>query len=119
MSEIKKMFRIELLNRLDEIIIFDKLSDESMKKIAVKLLDELGSRAKGLGVSLEFSNEAIEKLAAADSKTEGARKLRREITSGVENRLSRELIDGTVKRGDTAVLTVINNDFAFKVGVVN
>jgi ATP-dependent Clp protease ATP-binding subunit ClpC len=119
MSEIKKMFRIELLNRLDEIIIFDKLSDESMKKIAVKLLDELGSRAKGLGVSLEFSAEAIEKLAAADSKTEGARKLRREITSGVENRLSRELIDGTVKRGDTAVLTVINNDFAFKVGVVN
>jgi ATP-dependent Clp protease ATP-binding subunit ClpC len=119
MSEIKKMFRIELLNRLDEIIIFDRLSDESMKKIAQKLLSELGERAKALGVALEFSKEAVEKLAAADSKTEGARKLRREITSGVENKLSRELIDGKVKRGDTAVLTVTDNDFTFKVGVVS
>jgi ATP-dependent Clp protease ATP-binding subunit ClpC len=119
MSEIKKMFRIELLNRLDEIIIFDRLSDESMRKIALKLLSELGERAQTLGVVLEFSDEAIGKLAAADGKTEGARKLRREITSGVENKLSRELIDGKVKRGDTAVLTVIDNEFAFKVGVVN
>jgi ATP-dependent Clp protease ATP-binding subunit ClpC len=119
MSEIKKMFRIELLNRLDEIIIFDRLSDESMQKIARKLLRELGERAKSLGVSLEFSDEAVGKLTGGDNKTEGARKLRREITNGVENRLSRELIDGKVKRGDTAVLTVTEGEFSFKIGVVN
>jgi ATP-dependent Clp protease ATP-binding subunit ClpC len=119
LSEVKKMFRIELLNRLDEIIIFDKLSGESMRKIAKKLLAELQVRAAGLGVSLEFSEEAVDKLVSNESPTEGARKLRREITSGVENKLSRQLIDGTVKHGDSAVLTVTDNDFTFKVGVVN
>ncbi|MDR0946730.1 MAG: ATP-dependent Clp protease ATP-binding subunit [Ruminococcus sp.] len=123
LSEIKKIFRPELLNRLDETIIFESLSEESLKKIAQKMLGELTARASGLGITLEYAESAIlyitsDKSAAASKEkecSEGARKIRREISFTVENLLSKQIIDGSIKSGDTAELRYEDGKLLFRV----
>jgi ATP-dependent Clp protease ATP-binding subunit ClpC len=129
LTEIRKVFRPEMLNRLDEIIIFENLSKDSLKKIARKMLTELTERASLLGITLEYSDEAIEFISqkSKSSKTsaeittentEGARKIRREISFTVENLLSKQIIDGSIKSGDKAVLSVEEGALMFKVNVL-
>jgi ATP-dependent Clp protease ATP-binding subunit ClpC len=120
LSEVKKLFKTELLNRLDDIIIFNKLSDDDMALIARKLLDGLKSRANLLGITVDFTDDAIKKLTAEKSSEAkeshtGARKLRHEITVSVENLLSKQLLDNAIKSGDYVKLVVINDEYRFKV----
>jgi ATP-dependent Clp protease ATP-binding subunit ClpC len=121
LSEIKKVFSPELLNRLDETIIFESLSQESLKKIAQKMLGELTARALGLGITLEYAESAIlfitsDKSASKEKEgSEGARKIRREISFTVENLLSKQIIDGSIKSGDTAELRFEEGKLLFRV----
>jgi ATP-dependent Clp protease ATP-binding subunit ClpC len=120
LSEVKKLFKTELLNRLDDIIIFNKLSDEDMAHIARKLLDGLKTRANLLGITVEFSDDAInkltrEKISESKESHTGARKLRHEITMSVENLLSKELLNNAINPGDCVKLVVINDEYRFKV----
>jgi ATP-dependent Clp protease ATP-binding subunit ClpC len=121
LSEIKKLFKTELLNRLDDIIIFNKLSDDDMMMVARKLLQELKNRAKTLDITLEFTDEAIKKLSYGLSSDDckdahtGARKLRHNITVSIENLLSKQLLETSVKSGDYVQLIVVNDEYRFKV----
>lgn len=101
---VRKSFRPELIGRLDEIIVFNRLGMTELGAIARKLLGGLQKRAEAMEISVEFSDKAIESIAAESMDRTGARKLRRNITSAVESLLSKNILDGTVKRGDKAVV---------------
>lgn len=110
MSELKKSFTPEFLNRIDDTIIFNSLDREDIQKIAKKLLKELSVRLYSLGVSIDFSAESVEKIAADGFSTSyGARPLRRIITSKVENLLSEMLLRGEIQNGDDVKLIVEEN----------
>ncbi|MBQ7637878.1 MAG: ATP-dependent Clp protease ATP-binding subunit [Clostridia bacterium] len=92
-SELKKIFRPEFLNRIDETVVFERLNENDLAEIALKMLSELAERAKNAGVELHFGAELtrhIAKLCA--SGPYGARPVRRFITSEIENPLSQILL---------------------------
>ncbi|MCH5349272.1 MAG: ATP-dependent Clp protease ATP-binding subunit [Oscillospiraceae bacterium] len=105
---VRGRFRPELIGRLDELIVFNRLGAPQLNAIARKLLEGLRKRAEAMEIAVEFSDAAIESLANESSDRYGARKLRRNITSVVESLLSKNILDGTVKRGDRA--TVMSDD---------
>ena len=114
MKDIRKFFSPELIGRMDEIIVFDPLTKIELTDIAKKMLDNLRKRAYALEISVEFTPEAIDKLIECGCDKTGARKLRHDITVGIENMLSRKILNGTVKKGDNIRLFIENGDFSFK-----
>ena len=115
-SEVKKNFRPELVNRIDEMIVFRRLNRTEIEQIAEKLLGELRLRAMKLGISLSFESDAVKALADSGfDDTYGARPLRRTIVSKVENLLSGMYLEKTVQSGDVAVLAFSDGEFIFKI----
>lgn len=99
-SQLKNTFRPEFLNRIDEMIIFRKLSLKDVTEIARKMLSELSQRLENLGITLEFSENTAEKTAEKGfDEVYGARPVRREIQSNIEDKLSEMLLDGKIKKG--------------------
>ncbi|MGN0674897.1 MAG: ATP-dependent Clp protease ATP-binding subunit [Oscillospiraceae bacterium] len=115
LKAVRNKFRPELLGRMDEIIVFKKLGKNELSGIARKMLSGLQKRAEALEISVEFSDEAISALISDGLDRTGARKLRRKITSTVESMLSKNILDGTVKKGDKAVVMADNNNIYLKV----
>ncbi|MGI6054831.1 MAG: ATP-dependent Clp protease ATP-binding subunit [Clostridium sp.] len=102
MDEVKRIFKPEFLNRIDEIIVFHPLTQENIREIAGILLRTIEKRSRAqLGITLELEKEAVEFLAEKgfDPKY-GARPLRRTIQNEIEDRLSEELLEGRIKKGD-------------------
>ncbi len=94
MSELKQVFRPEFLNRVDDIIVFNKLTKDEIKEIAGKMLDTLAKRLDSLGVTVTFTDKAIEKIADEGfDDTYGARPLRRAITTNIEDALSEKMLE--------------------------
>ena len=94
MSELKQVFRPEFLNRVDDIIVFNKLTKDEIKQIAGKMLETLTKRLDGLGVKISFTDNAIEKIADEGfDDTYGARPLRRAITTNIEDQLSEKMLE--------------------------
>ena len=114
-KKVRESFRPELVGRLDEIIVFERLGAEQLKTIALNFLDGIRKRAEAMEISVEFSDGAVSEIAAESLDRTGARKLRRNITSKVESMLSRSILDGTVKKGDKAVVLAENGEFYVKV----
>ena len=112
---VKKSFRPELIGRLDDIIVFGRLGKSELNRIARKMLPGLKGRAEAMEISVEFSDEAIEALAEKSADKTGARKLRRNIASAVESELSKNILEGRVKRGDKAVVLSENGNIYIKV----
>ncbi|MDE6133273.1 MAG: ATP-dependent Clp protease ATP-binding subunit, partial [Oscillospiraceae bacterium] len=112
---VRKTFRPELIGRLDEIIVFNRLGKAELGAIARKLLSGLQKRAEAMEISVEFSDKAIESIAAESMDRTGARKLRRNITSAVESMLSKNILDGTVKKGDKALVIWKNGEIGLNV----
>ncbi len=112
---LKRMFKPEFLNRIDETVIFHALTKEEIRQIAALMLEQMRKRLNEKGVRLSFSNEAIALLADGgfDEKL-GARPLRREIQRSVEDSLSEELIAGRLKLDDSIRMYVKNGKIAFK-----
>ena len=107
MAELKKRFKPEFLNRLDEIILFDRLSGPETEDIAHRLLDGVAHRLKGLGVELEAPRDAVALLARESFDGDnGARPIRRAIRSRVEEPAAEMLLAGRLERGDTLCLRV-------------
>ena len=105
MEELKKTFRPEFLNRVDEIIVFHQLEEDHMLKIVDLMLAELSKRVKGLQISLEVTDEAKQLIAREGfDSMYGARPLRRAIQNMIEDRLSEEMLSGNVKEGDTVMV---------------
>ncbi len=100
-AELKKEFRPEFLNRLDDIIVFHKLSKEDIKAIASNLLESLKKRLCGLEINAEFDESVIEAVAEAGfDPVYGARPLKRAIQTNVEDMLSEKMLDLSIKKGD-------------------
>ncbi|MFP4698528.1 MAG: ATP-dependent Clp protease ATP-binding subunit [Eubacteriales bacterium] len=117
MGEVKRLFRPELLNRIDEIIVFHSLSREHIKQIVEIMIERLRKRMEqNTGITIELNKEAKEYLAEKGfDETFGARPLRRTIQSKVEDRLAEEILEGKVKEGDNVLVTLKNNEIIFKV----
>lgn len=114
MSELKKVFRPEFLNRVDDVIVFSKLSKDEIKEIAGKMLSNLSSRLSKIGVSITFTDAVVEKIADEGfDETYGARPLRRAIVSNIEDKLSERLLDNTFKDTDLIVCDYVDGEYVF------
>ena len=114
MGELKNTFRPEFLNRVDDIIVFRKLTQEDIREIAARLLANLAERVKALGVDLTFSDEAVAKIADAGfDPVYGARPLRRAIQSRIEDLLSEQMLEGKVTQGKAYRCEMNGEQFVF------
>lgn len=113
-GELKKLFRPEFLNRVDDIIVFNKLTQEEIKEIAGKLLENLKARLKAVDIDAEFTDQAVTEISNEGyDDTYGARPLRRAITSKIEDALSEKLLENEIKKGDHIVCDFKNGKFTF------
>ncbi len=114
-SELKKYFRPELLNRIDEIIIFHKLTQPEIDEIARKMLQTLAHRMEDLDIHLSVTDAAVEKLGKVGyDPVYGARPLRRTITNSLEDAISEKMLEGNIKAGDTVTVDVKDDNFTFE-----
>ncbi|WP_428910361.1 ATP-dependent protease ATP-binding subunit ClpC [Niallia sp. Krafla_26] len=115
MEELKKAFRPEFLNRVDETIVFHSLEKKHLKEIVVLLANQLIKRLKEQDISLELTDAALEKIAKEGYDPEyGARPLRRAIQKHIEDRLSEELLKGAVLTGQNVTIDVENDEFVIR-----
>ena len=113
-GELKKEFKPEFLNRVDEIIVFHKLSRSEIHKIADNMLDGLKTRLAGLSIEIQFTPSATERISTDGfDPVYGARPLRRAIQAKIEDKLADEMLHGTIKAGDKIICTWENEQFTF------
>ena len=108
------MFRPEFLNRVDDIIVFNKLTQDEIKEIASKMLDTLAKRLEDIDIKISFTDEAV--TAIADKGFDdayGARPLRRAIQSEIEDKLSEKILEGEIENGSTVVCDYKDGEFVF------
>ena len=114
LDELKKVFKPEFLNRVDDIIVFNKLTHDDIKKIADNMLASLTERLKALEIDIEFTESVKDKLADEGfDDVYGARPLRRTIRSKIEDVVSEKILDGTIKKGGKVVCDVRDNEVVF------
>lgn len=115
-AELRKNFRPEFLNRVDEIIVFNKLSEKDIEKIVDLQLQSLGSRLAKRNIRLDVDKKAKEKLAKEGYDPDyGARPLKRLIQREIEDPLALKLLEGKYKDGDKVVVSVDPKTGAFVV----
>ena len=114
MAEVKKTFRPEFLNRLDETIVFHELTEEQLRQIVELMIKDLQGRLLERKLSIELTEEARSWLAKAGYDPQfGARPLRRAIERYVENPLSTQVLRGEFNEGDTVVVDVEGDELTF------
>ena len=115
MEELKKAFRPEFLNRIDEIIVFHSLEKKHLKEIVTLMTEQLTKRLKEQNITLGLTETAMEKIAVEGYDPEyGARPLRRALQKHIEDRLSEELLRGTVLAGQNVMIDVVNDEFVVR-----
>lgn len=115
MDEVRRIFKPEFLNRIDEIMVFHVLNKDNIKKIVTILLKTLEKRCKEqMDITLTVTNSVKDYLAETgfDSKY-GARPLRRAIQSRIEDKLANEILEGKIKRGDAVQVRLHNKEIYF------
>ncbi len=104
LAELKKVFKPEFLNRVDDIIVFNKLTNDDIKLIAKRMLNDVKNRALSLGIKIEFTDKSIDSISEAGfDPIYGARPLRRAIQSKIEDKLSEEMLKGNIKDGSNLI----------------
>jgi ATP-dependent Clp protease ATP-binding subunit ClpC len=115
MPDLKRTFKPEFLNRLDEIIVFNQLEKDDIKEIARRMLNTLIKRVKDLDIDIEFTDEAVCALADAGfDKTYGARPLRRAIQSKIEDKLSELILENSIKPNTKCTVDYKDGEFVFE-----
>ncbi|WP_129692058.1 ATP-dependent protease ATP-binding subunit ClpC [Gottfriedia acidiceleris] len=115
LEELKKAFRPEFLNRIDETIVFHSLEKKHIKEIVHLMVNSLTKRLKEQEIELELSDAAIDKISDEGFDAEyGARPLRRAIQKQVEDRLSEELLKGNIEKGRKVILDVKDNEYLIR-----
>jgi len=107
LGELRQTFRPEFLNRIDDIIVFRALTETDIQEVARRMLHTVSDRMESMGLHLDASDDAVAELAKAgfDPKY-GARPLRRCIQNQVEDAVAEQMLEGLLKTGDTASLSV-------------
>ena len=117
-GELRKVFRPEFLNRVDDIIVFNKLNKDEIKQIAVKMLKTLENRLDKMNIKISFTDNAVSEIADKGfDENYGARPLRRAIQNEIEDPLSEQMLEGKVKGG--AVVTCVFADGQFTFATAN
>ncbi|MDF2908040.1 MAG: clpC [Herbinix sp.] len=112
MDEVKKIFKPEFINRIDEIIVFHSLSRENIKQIVGIMIKTIGKRSKAqMNITLDTSEDVVAHLAEVgfDPKY-GARPLRRAIQTNIEDKLAEAILAATIKEGDTVRVEYLDNE---------
>ena len=116
MNELKNTFRPELINRIDEIIIFNSLKKDVIGDIVDKIMKEVNDRLKVSYIHVEITNEVKEKIInEAYDPRYGARPIKRYITKNIENLIAHKVIDGNLKVGDTLVVSLDNDNYVIDI----
>ncbi len=115
MQEVKHLFKPEFINRIDDIIVFHPLNEENVKQIVSLMTKEIVKRVKeNMDVDITFTDEAITLLAKEGfDPAYGARPLRREIQSNIEDELAEEFLKNAIKGGNNVTVDVKDNKFVF------
>ena len=114
LEELKRSFRPEFLNRVDELIVFHQLDEENILKIAGLMVDSVAQRLAERGIRLSWDEQALKFLAKEGfDPTYGARPLRRAIQRMVEDDMSEEILSGRVRLGDSVRMSVDGDKLAF------
>ncbi|MCD8158265.1 MAG: ATP-dependent Clp protease ATP-binding subunit, partial [Clostridiales bacterium] len=113
MGEVKKIFRPEFINRIDDIIVFRTLNKEEIKEIAQLMIKEVKTRIKAnMNIDLTVSDAALNKLTEVGyDKIYGARPLRRAIQTNIEDLLADKILEGVVSEGKAAEIDCADNKF--------
>ncbi|MGN0818374.1 MAG: ATP-dependent Clp protease ATP-binding subunit, partial [Candidatus Coproplasma sp.] len=112
---LRESFKPEFLNRIDDIIVFRKLTKEEAGKICRKIIDSLGDRLKVKNIDLAVTDEAMDKiLDEGYSDIYGARPLKRTVQKRVEDRLSDEILAGRVLPGELVTVALKDDEFVFR-----
>ena len=115
MRSLRSTFRPEFLNRIDEVILFNSLSQADIAQIAQLMLNDVTKRCADIGISLSFSAEVAQLIAEKGfDQSYGARPLRRTVMRLVEDTLSTNLLDGKFKAGDTIKAVVEDGKIGFE-----
>ncbi len=112
LEEVKRIFKPEFINRIDEMIVFHSLTKENIKSIVHIMFSSIEKRAKQqMNITLELSEEIIDFIVEKGyDQNYGARPLRRAIQSNIEDKLAEELLEGNLLSGDTATLTLFDKE---------
>ncbi len=115
-KEILKTFKPEVLNRIDDIIIFKPLSQEHIKEIVVMMLKQVDQRLKERNIKIDYTDRVLEHLAKTSyDQVFGARPLRRNIQTKIENQLANLIISGKIKEGNTVKIDYKDDKITFDV----
>lgn len=113
MEEVKRAFKPEFLNRIDDIIVFHRLDEENIKQIASLMLNQLKKRLDVNEITTDFTDAAVAEIAKEGfDPVYGARPLRRAIQSKLEDMLSEEIISGNIQSGDNISVDFKDGKFA-------
>ena len=116
LCELKKQFRPEFLNRIDDIIVFHCLNKDDISKIVKLMCNTLITRLEEMAIKLEMDEKAINLIAKSGFDLEyGARPLKRSIQKELENELSELILKGRIKSGDIVEATVKEDKMSFKI----
>jgi ATP-dependent Clp protease ATP-binding subunit ClpC len=118
MGEVKRTFNPEFLNRVDEIIIFDALTDQDLVRITRLLVEQLNQNLKERGIAISIHDEAVEWLLGRTlaDRSYGARPLRRAIQRHIEDALSEAFIRGHIRGGQPIEIGVKDGGLWYRQG---
>ncbi len=118
MKELKKSFKPEFLNRIDDIIVFHKLNKEDLRKIIELLIKDFSKRLEDSNIKIKFDKSAIDYIVEKGyDKNYGARPLKRAIQSEIEDKLAEDILDGKVNKGDNITCKFKKGEIIFEVKV--
>lgn len=115
LGELRRAFKPEFLNRVDETIVFHKLTQEEIHTIAQRLLEQVSKRVEQMGIDLTFAPQAVEAVAKAGfDPIYGARPLRRAIQASIEDTFADHLLKGDFTAGDRVLCTLDGENYRFQ-----
>ena len=115
LAELKKQFKPELINRIDEIIVFHSLTNDELEKIVDIIIKQISGRLNEKNITMNIDQKAKEFIIKNGiDKTYGARPLKRAIQTNIEDKIAEEIIDGKIKNGDNIVITTEDNTIVIK-----
>lgn len=113
LGELKKHFRPEFLNRVDDTIVFHQLTEDEIKQIASLMLSTLTKRLAENGITATFTDEAVAQIAKEGfDPVYGARPLRRAIQSKIEDLLAEKMLENNIKEGDSITVGLADGKLA-------
>ena len=115
MADLRRTFKPEFINRLDEIIVFHQLTEENIRLIAKNMLATVTKRLEEMDVHLDIQDSAIDLVANAGYDPDyGARPLRRVIQNKIEDTAAEKILDGSIKKGEKVTVSAVDGEIVFE-----